>query len=150
MRIWVLLFSVAALSACSGPNSGLNTLQFSQEAYPFPANYQIEAARLVRDRGLDRHGISVSYPQQTIGSTVSSPRRWYVCLSGVPDPIDRSTRLPPLSEWIGGWMDRQPPRYDLVLFFSEASRRPSVREGTNSALCRDARLEALTAQPPVI
>ena len=151
MRFAATILFGAAIAACSGPNSGLNTLQFASAALPFPTDYQVEAARVVRDRGGDLGNVLVSYPQQTIGAGVAGPRRWYSCLRGMPAPVS-STSLPLALEMAAEWMSQQPSenRYDVVLVFSSENRRPSVRAGTDSPLCRDAAYEPITAELPVI
>lgn len=153
MRSSIVLVVAGFLTACSGPNTGLNTLQLSNEALPFPKNYQVEAARIVRDRGSDIAAARVSQPQQTVGLGVMTPKLWYVCISGLPDPDPdaQRDRLPPLMDFVGDlvYQGSASTRYELVLFFSAEDRRPSVREGWDGQLCRDAAFEQITASPPV-
>lgn len=150
MRLWSAVFIAVLLAACSGPNTGLNTLQISSEALPFPENYQTEAARVVRDRGGDSAVARVSYPRQTIGAGLLSPRRWYACVSGLPDPVNRSETIPPVLDLVEHWISqRVTSSYYVVLIFSGDARRPSVKAGLDSPLCRDAAYGPIIAEPPL-
>jgi hypothetical protein len=154
VRSSLMLIVAGFLMACSGPNTGLNTLQLSGEALPFPENYQVEAARIVRDRGGDIAVARVSRPQQTVGLGVMTPKLWYVCISGLPEPkadVDvQSDRLPPLMDLVDDLVYRRAAstRYEIVLLFSAEDRRPSVRDGWDSQLCQGAAFEQITASPP--
>lgn len=152
MRIAATILAGMLVAACAGPNSSLNTLQFSDETVPFPKNYQVEAARVVRDRSGDPASVLVSYPRPIIGATMIGPQRWYVCLRGVPAPAP-SASPPMAAELAAQWLFQQRPenrRFDVVLIFSRDSGRPSIKTGLDSPLCNDGAFEPLTAAPPVI
>lgn len=149
MRIVATILAGMFITACTGPNSSLNTLHFSAEALPFPTDYQVEAARVVQDRGGDPASVLVSYPRHTIGAGVTSPRRWYVCLSGMPAPAP-STKAPTAADLAARLLFQQrKSRYDVVLIFSRESGRPSIRTGLDSPLCNEGTFEPITAEPQV-
>lgn len=151
LRLLTVLFSAAMAAACVGPNTSLSTLQLSGEAFPFPENYQIEAARVVRDKRGDLAVSRVSLPQQTVGTGALNPRRWYVCISDLPQPKGRD-RLPRLMDAAEQWLNPEghSGTYYAVLFFSGEHLRPTVKTGVDSRLCRDVTYEPITAEPPVI
>lgn len=151
MRIAATILAGMLVAACAGSNSSLNTLQLSNEATPFPQNYQVEAARVVRNRSGDPATVLVSYPRQIIGLTMMSPQRWYVCLSGMPAPAP-STSLPRAADLAAQWVFKRGPenRFDVVLIFSREGSRPSVRTGLDSPLCNDGAFGPVAAEPPVI
>ena len=139
----------AILAGCSGHNVSPHTLQFSGEAIPFPANYEAEAARIVRDRGVDPEAVRISEPQPTLGVTAFSPKRWYVCVRGIPNPQAKSSGLVPIDEMVDAWLAQTSGdgSYDILLFFS-GSQTPSVREGFDSPLCRNRDYVAIRVAPP--
>lgn len=141
---------VGLLLGCSNHNVSPHTLQFSGENVAFPENYQVEAARIVRDRKADPEFARVSEPQPTLGDTAFSPKRWYVCVRGIPAPKPNSTRPPPVSEVVENWITSRQPSgvYDVLLIFS-GRERPSAREGYDSPLCRDQNFLPITVEPPV-
>lgn len=56
----MIMASIFALAGCSGYTP--STVQFSDDSLAFPDNYQIEAARVVQQRGADRSTALVSRP----------------------------------------------------------------------------------------
>lgn len=150
MRMSAALLAALLVAACSGPNTSLSTLQLSGDVVPFPENYQVEAARVVRDRGGDPKVALASYPQQTVGMGIMTPKLWYVCISGLADPAAKRD-LPRVMDIVDQWVDvrARADRFYAVLLFSAEGRRPSVRTGTDSVLCRGVALEPITAEPPV-
>lgn len=151
MRLLVLLGATVLLAGCTSPNTSLNRLQFSAETLPFPKNYQSEAARIVAQRGADATLARVSYPRTTLGAGVAAPQRWYVCVQGV-STAPRPERLPNVEELVGNLFASDEARgvHNDVLIFGSEGRRPSVREGYDSALCRDGAFEPITAEAPLI
>ena len=145
-----LPFGIAViLAGCSGHNLSPHTLQFSGDTLPVPANYEREAARIVRDRGAEPATVRVSEPQTTLGVTAFSPKRWYVCVKGIPAPQGKPQGPLPIDETVGGWLTpgSDDASYDVLLIFSGAPT-PSVREGYDSPLCRNLNYHAITASPP--
>lgn len=151
MRLFVLVATTVLLAGCTSPNTSLNRLQFSSDTLPFPDNYQSEAARVVAQRGADASLARVSYPRTTLGTAVTAPQRWYVCVQGV-STAPRPERLPNVEEFVGSLFASDAARdvHNVVLIFGTEGRRPSVREGYDSALCRDVAFEPITAEPPLI
>lgn len=125
LRIAQATLGGVVLVACAGPNSSLNTVQFAYEKLPFSANYQVETAKVVRDRGGHPTTVLVSYPRQNIGIKMMSAQRWYVCLRGMPAPPP-STRIPMAADFVAQLLLKQPPdgRHDFVFTFSRDSSRP--------------------------
>jgi hypothetical protein len=151
-QLLLKLVSVAAtfliLVGCSSGIVSPHTLQFSGATLAYPENYQVEAARIVRDRRADPEFARLSEPQPTIGETAFSPKRWYVCIRGIPASTPKSTALPPLTEMVENLYSPETGVYDVLLIFS-GRERPSVREGYDSPLCRDQKYQAITAEPPM-
>jgi hypothetical protein len=148
MRFLSSLAIAVLVTACSGHNTNLSTLQISGATAPFPENYQEEAARILRDRRADPEFVRVSYPQTTVGAGIGTLKRWYVCLRGIPAPAG-----PPRRNWTAlaeGWVRGQQLTdvFEVVLVFS-GERRPAITTGFDSPLCRDATYEPITAEPPV-
>jgi hypothetical protein len=152
MRAIVFGLVAVLLAACGPYNSGLNTLQFSSETVPFPQNYQIEAARVAATRP-HAPGVTlvVSRPQPTLGLNALSPQRWFVCIRGLASPAGPSRSWPKLDELVGQILDpaANPGNHDVILVFS-GTARPTLRQGTDSPLCRTAVFEPLTAAAPLI
>jgi hypothetical protein len=125
-------------------------LQFSSEALAFPTNYQTEAARIVRDRGGDPATARVSYPRMTIAAAVMGPKRWFVCVSGVPAPPG-PTSIPKAVDLADHWLMQRPSQksYYVVLFFPREVGRPTAKDGWNSPLCRGAEFEPIAADAPL-
>ncbi len=144
----LILILALLISGCSSQNANLATLQFSGDTGSFPQNYQEEAARVASNRGGDPKFVRVSYPNTTTGAWVGGPKRWYVCVRGLPPP----TR-PPRRNWtaLAESTVRQQHLadvFDVVLVFS-GERRPAVTTGFDSPLCAGAAFEPITAEPPV-
>jgi hypothetical protein len=148
IRFFCACGTAALLVGCSNHNVSPHTVQLSGETLAFPDNYEVEAARLVRDRGADPEFARVSEPQPTLGETVFSPKRWYVCVKGVPAPTPKSAALPPVTELVEQVFSPEAGVYDVLLIFS-GRQRPSVREGYDSPLCRDQSYRAIKAEPPL-
>lgn len=148
----VLFAMVAVILAACGPyNTGLNTVQVSAETLPFPENYQVEAARVAATRPQAiGTSILVSQPRPTLGVNPLSPQRWFVCVRGLAAPEQAKPSLPPLDRLAGQLIDlaAYSGHHDLVLIFS-GTARPTVLEGTDSALCRAAVFEPLMATAPL-
>jgi hypothetical protein len=151
MRAIILALAMFALAGCAGQNTSIATLQFSGSSEKFPDNYQVEAARVVATRVVaDGEQVRISRPQPILGTTAFSPKRWYVCILGLAGPA-RPNRIPPIYDAVMNAADPASNAgvYNLVLVFNEG-RRPSVKTGYDSPLCRNAAYEALTAKPPLI
>lgn len=88
----------------------------------------------------------VSYPQATVGETALSPKRWYVCLSGVQPPGLPPTSAPPLLDAATALVQPGSRRgvYHVLLIL-RASGTVSALKGYDSPLCADGRYEALAA-----
>lgn len=136
------------LIGCTGPNTSFSTLQFADESLPFPEHYETEAARVVRDRRADFGAVRLSEPQLTIGAKPTSPKRWYVCLQGVPQK-GRRKRVT-LAETLESALGHRttPTTHYVVLFFSGPGR-PHVAEGRGSPLCQNMEFRPLTAEAPI-
>jgi hypothetical protein len=138
------------LVGCSNQNMSMNTMQFSGATVPYPENYEVEAARVIKQRGGDLASSRASQPWATIGSGPFSPQRWYVCIRGLPPRGE-----PPKPKALELAEERLGHRsffgvYDVVLFFSDRTGRPSVRTGYDSPLCRDLEYHPINVDPPVI
>lgn len=133
----IALVLLLALAGCTGQNTGPNTLQFNSETIPFPDDYMAAAAEVVSmSRVAEGATVLVSRPQPTIGVSPTSPRRWYVCIRGLEPRRAPPDTLPPLVDAL--FQDRsREEQFDTVLIFA-GPRSPSVEQGYNSVLCRDA------------
>lgn len=138
------------LTGCTATSLSLHTVQISSESLPFPAHYQVEAARVAAARGGDPGLARVSYPRTTVGMTIASPQRWYVCVRGLP-AAPKPDRLPNVMELAERLVDpiTNAGVFDVILFFDSATSRPSQREGYDTPLCRDGQFERVTAEPPL-
>ncbi len=147
-RLTLPIGFAATLAGCSGHNMSPHTVQFSGDTIPFPVNYESEAAKVIRERGGDLSTARVSEPKPTLGVTAFSPKRWYVCVKGIPAPQPRASGLLPLDEMVDGWLTHKSGEqsYNVLLFFS--SQTASRREGYDSPLCRDLDYREIKASPP--
>ncbi|MET3900842.1 hypothetical protein ABIB57_004810 [Devosia sp. UYZn731] len=145
LKYLLALSLVSVLAACSGYN--INRVQFSGETIPFPENYQQEAARVVALNGGTISTAKVSRPQETIGESPFGPKRWYSCISGTTEP-EKSGNWPNVENLVRGLVGVNDGIYNRVMFFSAQSRRPSVKSGFDSDLCKRAIFEPITAAPP--
>lgn len=148
-----IIFGLAAvlLAACGPYNTGLTTLQLSGETVPFPDQYQVEAARVAATRPRAPGAtLLVSRPQATLGVNALAPQRWYVCIRGLASPSTGAAPWPKLDELAGGILApaSRAGHHDVVLVFS-GTKRPTLRQGTDSSLCRAAVFEPLTAEAPL-
>lgn len=150
IKFLVACSSAAILLGCSNHNVSPHTIQFASDTVSYPENYQVEAARIVRDRKADPEFARVSEPQPTLGETAFSPKRWYVCVRGIPAPKPKSSSLPPVAEIVESWVTARPAGgvYDVLLVFSGRDR-PSVREGFDSPLCQNQTYAPVSAEPPL-
>jgi hypothetical protein len=151
MRAIVLVLAMLTLAGCTGQNTNIATLQFSGSSEKLPDNYQVEAARVVATKTVaGGQQVRVSRPQPILGVTAFSPKRWYVCVLGLAGPA-RPSRIPSIYDAVMNVADPASNAgvYNLVLVFNEG-RRPSVKTGYDSPLCRTAAYEPLTAKPPLI
>lgn len=144
LRLLLTLACAAALACCSGANTGVSNLQFSGAAEPFPADYQARVLRYLGEQS--GAGVSVSYPQTTVGETALSPKRWYVCVRGTTPPGPPPTRLKPVLEAAHDLLrSRADPRsYDVVLVLRPSGTVSAIK-GFDAPLCADGRYEALSA-----
>lgn len=141
----LLLAMVLGLTGCSGgSNSSISTLQFTGAEEPFPADYAARAARYLGEERTP--GVLVSYPRSVVGETAVSPRRWYVCLSGVQPPGPPPSRAKPVLEAAFDLFRPGAARgvYNVIVFL-RASGTASALRGFDSPLCADGRYEALPA-----
>ena len=138
------------LFGCSSQNMSLITMQFSGATVPYPENYEVEATRVIQQRGGDRDSTRVSQPWTTVGSGPFSPKRWYVCIRGLP-PTGRPPQ-PKALELIEERLGQRslPGAYDVVLFFSDKAGRPSVKTGFDSPLCRDLEYHPINVAQSVV
>ncbi len=150
LRPFLLLVLAASLAGCSSQNASLSTLQFAGETVPYPDHYEAEAARLVEERGVEPALVTVSQPQTTLGAGPFSPRRWYICVRGMPTSAKPRPARPVevLEEWLG--QRTTAGVHDVVLIFSGTAGRPSVRSGYDSPLCRGLQYGPITAEAPLI
>jgi hypothetical protein len=149
-RLLVSFGLAALLVGCSSNNAGTNTLQYSPEARDYPYGYQIEAARVVQERDADPGFVRVSRPMTTLGETVLSPRRWFVCVRGIPAPAPPSGFFAAVAQVFRAWFGPKDPGgivYDVVLFFS-GEQEVSIRDGFDLPLCQGLEFEFITAEPP--
>ena len=148
-KLFALTILAAVVAGCSGQNTSLNRLQFSDETVPFPDDYQAQAARVVADGNVEVASVLVSYPQLTLGASAFEPQRWYSCLSGIPAPVT-TPRLPNVEEALGTLLGSRSGVFYTVLVFSGSGGRPTIRSGYDSALCQDVVFEPITAEPPIV
>jgi hypothetical protein len=144
LRVLLTLVLVGAIAGCSGANTALHNVQFSGAAEPFPTDY---AARALRYLGAQpTAGVSVSYPQTTVGETALSPKRWYICLTGLMPPGPPSSTAKPLLDAAFDLARRDSSQgiYEVILVL-RASGTVSALKGFDSPLCADGRYEALAA-----
>lgn len=143
-RLLLILACVCVLACCSGANTSMNTLQLAGTAEPFPDDYPTRALRYLGED--PAAGVMVSYPQTTLGDTVFSARRWYVCLSGITPPGPAPKGAKPLFEAAADLTQANAGRgiYHVILIL-RANGAVSAIKGYDSPLCRDARYQALTA-----
>lgn len=139
----------ALLLGCSSNNTSPNTLQYSGETVAFPYHYQMEAARVVQERDADPGFVRVSKPRTTSDDSAFGQEQWYSCMRGIPSPAPPNGLFAALSKLIRSWFSPEDPTgvYDVVLFFSR-EQRPSLTEGFDLPLCRNAEFEFITADPP--
>ncbi|MDB5526966.1 MAG: hypothetical protein JWR51_69 [Devosia sp.] len=146
-KYFIALALTVTISSCSGYN--INRMQFSNDAVPFPDNYQVEAARAVAAGHGNLSLAQVSRPQAVVGENAFGPKRWYSCVSGLPAPSRNPKSLPNIEDAVGGLTGSTPGVYYAVLFFSAEGRRPSVKTGFDSQLCQGAAYEPITTAVPV-
>lgn len=138
----IALAAAALLGGCV--NSSINTLQFSGATEPFPADYNAAAAKEIKARKIVASGLQVSYPRTVLGETPFSPKRWYLCVLGVPTSKTPATAWPNLTQLAENALRRTPAPgvFDLLLFL-HAGQTPGSVEAFDAELCRDGVYEPL-------
>ena len=153
LTFWIAIAGIClGLGACTGPNTGIATLQFSGDTVAFPETYQADAARVLSTMpgAANNPNLSISAPQTTLGVTAVSPKRWYVCVRGITPPGPRPTTWRPLVDVARTYLDpaSNADSYDAVLFF-RGSGRPTVKLAWDAPLCRTASYAPLETPIPL-
>ena len=151
--VWIAIAAMCmGLGACTGPNTSLSTLQFTDDTVAFPDTYRDDAARVLANMpgAANNPNLTISAPQTTLGVTAVSPRRWYVCVRGITPPGPPPTRLKPLLELASNALDPASTTgsYDAVLFF-RGSGRPTVKLAFDAPLCRSGTYAPLETPTPL-
>lgn len=139
MRYLVGILAVATiLSGCNGPNTSLSTIQMSGATEPLPPNYVQIASKAVNELPIEAGStLSFSKPRTIVGATMFSPRRWYVCASGIGSPGSKPVATKPVISYVDDWI--APPlsegRYDVIVVFSSGGRT-SLIKSFDAVLCR--------------
>lgn len=75
------------LFGCNGANTSLSTIQMSGATERLPPEYAQIATKAIAALPIDPDlTLSISEPRTVVGTTPLSPRRWYVCASGIASP----------------------------------------------------------------
>ena len=130
------------MAGCTGANTGINTIQVSGAEEAFPADYQARARRYLAGQSATGAGVQVSYPRTVVGETAFSPRRWYVCLTGMVPPAPAPQRIKPVLEGLVDSARGASGVYHVVLILRPGGTATAVT-GFDSPLCTDGRYARL-------
>ena len=125
------------LAGCSGPNTNISTIQFSGSTEALPANFAELATKAVEALPVSPgQAVTLSEPRTIVGTTAFSPRRWYVCASGLAAPAPKPATPKPVLTYLDDLIF--PPqsngRYDVIVVFN-ALGHTSLIKSYDAVLC---------------
>ncbi|MET0905444.1 MAG: hypothetical protein ABWY10_05150 [Tardiphaga sp.] len=153
LTFWIAVAALCTgLAGCTGPNTGISTLQFNGDTVAFPEDYQADAAKILANTpgASNNSSLTISTPQPTLGVTALSPKRWYACVRGITPPGPRPTTWRPLVDVARTYLDpaSNVGSYDAVVFY-RGSGRPTVRFAWDAPLCRGGSYAPLETPTPL-
>jgi hypothetical protein len=145
-HIATLTAATLILAGCSNGGWGLNAVQFNSSAVDHPDDYRARVVDVMARNGIEPKGTRISSPAPIVGAGPWDEQRWYVCVLGVPSEPQAKTWLP-ADKALASMIDptSQAGVYNLVFFFSDADRAPTMRTGFDSPLCRDVQFQSLAS-----
>ena len=149
LRVLASCGLAALLVGCLSNNGPTNTLHYAGGLFASVENYQLEAARIVKERDADPGFVRVSRPRLMVDQTPSAANQWYVCLRGIPEPSYRPGLFAAVARLLESWFPSMTATgvYDVVLTFPEG-QRPVLSDGFDLPECRNLEFEFITAEAP--
>ena len=144
VRLLTVTILLACLAGCSSGLPGPQSVQVSGAQEPFPADYKARALRVLGDAA--GPGMSISYPQLTLGESAFGPRRWYACVRGVATTTEPSSKLKPVLDFAGDAMRPAATAgiYEVIVILRGNGSASQIKT-FDSPLCASGSYEPLAA-----
>lgn len=136
--------SFLLLAGCSNGNWGPSSIQFNRDAVDYPENFRGQVIEVMARQGINTAGTVISSPAPAVGAGPWTEQRWYVCVLGVAsEPQDKGWKTADMALALVIDPSSQPGVHNLVFFFSDVERAPTVRSGFDSPLCKNIQYQSL-------